>query len=432
MQVKTNVKASVPQMNHNQTLVCTQPPTDGHQSATHDRGLRRPRSLVVCFLDDVLVVYNYLKDTALEIDQTAFELLARYTTWKTVDEVVAELPHWDQDTVRQSVTMFREHHLLLAEDDEYDRGLEGHWQRWEDDARFFHFWTRGTFAGSIDSSLFQTEDGRWCQDASSFPWADEITPDNAPPPFERYPEAPRIYLPRAFLPLTQPYQDVLVARRTRRHFSPEPVGLRELSTLLHYTFGPMYFCDAGDFGIVQMKTSACGGSRHETECYVGVLNVQGVPPGLYHYCAIEHSLELLRSEFTPQMAVEACAGQPWVADVGCLFYISTMFERSNWKYRFSRVYRALLLNLGHLGQTFALTATALGLAPFVTVAIADAQIERWMGLNPFEESMMLMTACGSLRSEDHEALYMRVMSPTRIPLVRDYALPQNDGAGDSR
>jgi hypothetical protein len=206
--------------------------------------------------------------------------LARYTTWKTIDEVIAELPHWDQETVRQSVTMFREHHLLLAEDDEYDRGLEGHWQRWEDDARFFHFWTRGAFAGSLDNELFQTEDGRWCQDVSSFPWADEIMAENAPPPFKRYPEAPRVYLPRAFLPLTRPYHDVLVSRRSRRHFSPEPVGLRELSTLLHYTFGPMYFADADHFGILQMKTSACGNNDKAAIKNDRLLsaNVSGVPP----------------------------------------------------------------------------------------------------------------------------------------------------------
>jgi SagB-type dehydrogenase family enzyme len=426
------MEASALSVHHNQTLVRTQSPAQRDDAAAHECKFRRPRSLVVCFRDDDLVVYNYLKDISLEIDAAAFELLTRFTTWKTVDEVIAELPHWDPDAVRQSTTVLLEHHLLLAEADEYDRGLDGHWQRWEDDARFFHFWTRGTFVGSIDSSLFQTEDGHWRQAASSLPWADELTPANSPPPFKRYPEAPRLYLPRAFLPLTRPYQEVLVSRRTRRHFSTEPVGLRELSTLLHYTFGPMYFCDHGDFGILQMRTSACGGARHEAECYVGVLNVQGVPRGLYHYCAIEHSLELLRSEFTPEMAVNACAGQPWVADVGCLFYISTVFERSSWKYRFSRVYRALWLNLGHLGQTFALTATTLGLAPFVTAAIADEQIERWLGLDPFKESMMLMTACGSLLSEDRDALYVPVMGPTRIPLVCDHALPEGNGAGESR
>lgn len=395
-----------------------------NDSTANSRKLRCPRSLVVSFSHAELVIYNYLKNTWMEeVGLDAFELLIRFRDWNTIDEVFAELTEWEFDNVQDGVTLLLERHLLLAEGDEYDLGLDGSWQHWQDDALFFHFWTRGDFLGSAHPTLKQAENGRWYQEASNLPWGAEIRPEKSPPPFKRYPAAPRIYLPRAFIPLLLPYQETLVARRTIRNFSTEPVGLLELSTLLHLTFGPMYIKDDGAFGLLQVRTSASGGSRHEAECYVGVLNVQGIPNGLYHYCGVEHSLELLQTVFTPKMAVESCTGQAWVADVGAIFYIAAVFERMSWKYRMSFAYRAILLNAGYLGQTFALTATALGLGAFQTGATNYAEIERWLGLNPFEESLMLTTACGNVTPEDRKALYVPVMGPTSIPLVRDFPPP---------
>nr|WP_244938897.1 nitroreductase family protein [Actinomadura madurae] len=49
-------------------------------------------------------------------------------------------------------------------------------------------------------------------------------------------------------------------------------------------------------------------------------------------------------------------------------------ERMNVKYRAPRTYRACLLDAGHLAQTFALTATALGLGPAQTAAFRDSAV----------------------------------------------------------
>jgi SagB-type dehydrogenase family enzyme len=155
----------------------------------------------------------------------------------------------------------------------------------------------------------------------------------------------------------------------------------------------MHVVDSGRFGILQMRTSPAGGSRHEAECYLGVLSVEGLRPGLYHYSGLDHSLELLRPGFTPEMAVTASAGQPWLDKASCVFIITAMFERMSFKYRTSSTYKAILLNAGFLGQTCLLTATALGLDVFQTMAI-DTVVESWLGLDPFKEGLTLLLACG--------------------------------------
>ena len=85
-------------------------------------------------------------------------------------------------------------------------------------------------------------------------------------------------------------------------------------------------------------------------------------------------------------------GQPWYADASALVLMTAVFARTDWKYPYARAYRAVLLEAGHFCQTFCLTATALGLAPFCTAALADSAIERDLGLDGVTESVIY--ACG--------------------------------------
>jgi nitroreductase len=52
----------------------------------------------------------------------------------------------------------------------------------------------------------------------------------------------------------------------------------------------------------------------------------------------------------------------------------------------------VLLDAGHLCQTFLLVATSLGLAPFCTAALADSAIERDLRIDGVNESVIY--ACG--------------------------------------
>jgi hypothetical protein len=54
----------------------------------------------------------------------------------------------------------------------------------------------------------------------------------------------------------------------------------------------------------------------------------------------------------------------------------------------------VLLDAGHLGQTFCLTATRLGLAPFCTAALKDTLIERDLGIDGIAESVLYVTGIG--------------------------------------
>ena len=126
-------------------------------------------------------------------------------------------------------------------------------------------------------------------------------------------------------------------------------------------------------------------------------SVAGLESGIYHYLASEHQLELVAAtdpEESRQLVERATAGQWFFADADVAFVLTARFARSFWKYRrHAKAYRTLLLDAGHLSQTFYLVCTALGLGPWVTAALDDAAIERALGLDPMLEGVMAV--CGA-------------------------------------
>ena len=77
-----------------------------------------------------------------------------------------------------------------------------------------------------------------------------------------------------------------------------------------------------------------------------------------------------------------------------MFLITAVFPRSMWKYRFPRAYRVVLADAGHLCQTFCLVATYLRLAPFCTMALKDSLIERDLGIDGINESILYVAGVG--------------------------------------
>lgn len=221
-----------------------------------------------------------------------------------------------------------------------------------------------------------------------------VAEGGAPGAFKEYPDRPSLPLPRRPLPLNAPVEDVFALRRTHRHFSDDPVTLDELATLLFHSFAPHRFLDGGAFGTQQCRVSASAGARHEVEAYVVAYNVTGVPPGLYHYSVARHALELLDDDVSRERIASLTYRQD-ASYAGAFTVLTTaVANRLAWKYRHPRAYRLWMYDAGHYAQTFALTATALGLGPFQTVAFVDSEVERLLGVDPDEEFAVYLLAAG--------------------------------------
>jgi SagB-type dehydrogenase family enzyme len=182
-------------------------------------------------------------------------------------------------------------------------------------------------------------------------------------------------------------------RRTHRRFGDGPIPVQALATLLGLTFGVQAWALAEE-GPLALKTSPSGGARHSLEAYVWVRHVDGVPAALYHYRPGEHSLTRLDTGRVPGHVTEWLPIQDGYEGAAVLVALTSELARVAWRYRSARAYRVVLLEAGHLAQTFCLAATALGLAPFCTAALADAVIEHDLGLDAAAQPVMYMVGAG--------------------------------------
>ncbi len=188
---------------------------------------------------------------------------------------------------------------------------------------------------------------------------------------------------------------VLRQRRTWRNFSKDEVSNESFASLMELSFAVQRWEKIPKVGKLAQKTSPSGGSLHPLEAYVVVLKVEGVAPGIYHYDAIGRRLQELRKGATAAEVQKFLAGQWWFRDAAFVVFLTAVFARTQWKYDYARAYRAILLEAGHLCQTFCLTATWLDLAPFCTVALADTAIEKALKLDGISESVIYAMGAGA-------------------------------------
>jgi SagB-type dehydrogenase family enzyme len=253
------------------------------------------------------------------------------------------------------------------------------WIEWSPAAAFFHFSTKN---GRFPEDLEQRE-RELVEKAAHHP---------QPEPTKRV-EGSRTRLANA-APLAGNLHTALMQRRTWRRFSDQPVPAAALSTLLDRTFKVHARGRVAGQGDVVVKTSPSGGARHPIEAYVLAWNVDGVQPGAYHYDSAADELVDLRRPISAADIPNLLAHQTYFAGAGAAVIMCPVFARTMWRYGHSRAYRTVLIDAGHLGQTFCLVATALGLAPFTTMAFSESSLEELLGLDGVSECPIYVAGVG--------------------------------------
>ena len=342
--------------------------------------MRRARSLLVSWQERKLVLLNYLTRVSASAAPEAVPILHLLEDWTRVSDLFSLLPRYSPRSIRAGISGLLKNTFLVEEgtpEAKRDADLATVWSNWLPYASF-HFGTKDVHFTSL--MQYKRLPKRIFRDP--------------PPLLKSYRKAPRIYLPREQVAEGE-FTRVLMARRTHREYSRKTIPLSLLSKLLHYTWGVTGKVNGTPFGPGFLKTSPSGGARHPGEVYVLAMRIQGLAQGLYHYDGLHHRLEWLKSIPALKKAVAYTAGQDFLQDASALFLMTAVFPRSMWKYRFPRAYRVVLLDAGHLCQTFCLVATWLGLAPFCTAALRDTLIEQDLGLDGIREAAIYVAGVGT-------------------------------------
>jgi SagB-type dehydrogenase family enzyme len=360
---------------------------------------RRSPFLVSYWIGPALVFENYVKRQRTAGDAFVCELLGFCGTGKTFGELSERFSRLGQRALRAGIRQLLKCSLLETRGTDSaaaDRRWAG-WESWNPAAGYFHFATK-------DPKFEASEEG----DARGLRRIAKLRA--LPSRVKKYPRVSVVKMPR--MKATTQFPRVLLERRTWRGFSNKPVEMEKFSQLLWLSFGVQGWARIPGVGRLALGTSPSGGGMHPFEVYVLVRRVQGVDAGIYHYDAVGHRLERLREGIRKADIKRMLAGQRWAGEAGFVALLTAVFERTQWKYQHARAYRVVLAEAGHLCQTFCLTATWLGLAPFCTMALEDTRIERALGINGVNESVIYAAGAGTRPPEKPTAERWRVKDKT--------------------
>ena len=351
------------------------------RTASKKEAYRRSPFLVSHWLGPALVFENYVTRQRIAGHPFVAEFLHFCGAGRTFAELMGRFPEQGQRALRAGVRQLLKYSLLETCRKESNRTARkwASWQSWNPAAGFFHFSTK-----DVEFEAPQGGEGsRLRALARERP---------LPPRVKKYPGAVAARLPR--VKAETEFTRVLEERRTWREFSKKPVALEQLAELLWLSFGVQGWARIPGVGRLALTTSPSGGAMHPFEVYVLVRQVAGLGSGIYHYDAGGHRLELLRKGASKSQIEKMLAGQRWCGEAAFVVLLTAVFSRTQWKYGHPRAYRVVLAEAGHLCQTFCLTATWQGLAPFCTMALADTTIERALGIDGVSESVLYAAGAG--------------------------------------
>jgi len=344
--------------------------------------LRRARCLFLYWRDGQLFFHNFARRLTVSGRPVTCEVLDFFDRWRTSQAAITHFADYTQRSVRSALTQLVQHGLLLPKDSPevaQDSRIAKEWSAWLPQGSF-HFSTKD--APYVDRS-------GWSLDRLK-----SIMPKTPQPKiFKTVKGAKKTPLPQRIFPDSE-FIRVLMGRKTHRRFTKQELPLEAVSQLLSMVWGVNGYMYSPRFGKLLQKTSPSAGARNPGEVYVMALRVKGLKRGLYHYDQADHCLETISNSATREKAWLYCARQHFVRKAAALFLMTAVFPRTMWKYHHARAYRVVLLDAGHLCQTFCLVATWLGLAPFCTAALKDTLIERDLGIDGIRESVLYIAGVG--------------------------------------
>jgi SagB-type dehydrogenase family enzyme len=240
-------------------------------------------------------------------------------------------------------------------------------------------------------------DARAYHDATKHSWA-SVRADphvldwgNKPFLFKVYPDAPARPLPRELPPPSLPALEA-VARGVARPGRTR-VDLLALAQLLFFSAGLTKRRVYPGGETQHFRASPSTGALYQTEVYVVAGAVDGLAPGVYHFCPGDFTLRLLRPG-DHRAALAAAAGRgDLVDDAPATVVLTAIHWRNTWKYR-ARAFRHFFWDAGTLLATMLATATASDVAARVLVGFADAVVNGLVGVDPAREGSLALVPLG--------------------------------------
>lgn len=204
-----------------------------------------------------------------------------------------------------------------------------------------------------------------------------------------------IDLPKQFseLAIKQDFLSIIEGRKSDRVYKDAPLSLLQLSYLLWVTQGVK---EIRGNHYATIRNVPCGGARHEFETYLMIQHIEGVEPGLYHYCADVHALELLKAEKNSKPVIDdMLSHQGWAQKASVVFLWSIVPYRAEWRYSIW-AHRIALIDIGHVGENLYLGCQSIGLGTCGIGAFNQDYCDQYCAFDTEEEFTVYTATVGVL------------------------------------
>jgi SagB-type dehydrogenase family enzyme len=196
------------------------------------------------------------------------------------------------------------------------------------------------------------------------------------------PEIVRLPTPRFEGPVS--VEQTLLARRSMRTFSRDPLTVDDLTQLLWAAQGITH--------AQGYRTAPSAGALYPLELYVVAGHVIGLPTGFYRYRGREHALHIKSPRDLRKEMAAAAHGQRPVERAPASFLFTAVYDRMTAKYG-RRGVRYVDMEAGHAAQNLCLQAVALDLKSVVIGAFQDEALKQ-IAMIPAEEAPLYLVPVG--------------------------------------
>jgi SagB-type dehydrogenase family enzyme len=191
----------------------------------------------------------------------------------------------------------------------------------------------------------------------------------------------------------QSLEEILLNRRSRRHYQTSSLSLTEISQILWAAYGLKEPESSRKYAGKGDRTCPSAGAIFPLEIYLVAGNITGIPSGFYHFIPAEHALEQIHDQDLRKDIYHTAYPREMIRVApACLIYAAIegrVMERYGERGR----QRYIPMDIGHSAQNVYLQAEALGLGTCAIGAFDDEGLIQVLVL-PAEEIPLYMMPLG--------------------------------------
>lgn len=243
---------------------------------------------------------------------------------------------------------------------------------------------------------------------------------STPSPFKTYHSDKKLNL-MPYLPFkNNPFTGAPMASVKEERYAP---GLESVSRLLYFTNGVTGILKYPHGQSVVLRAAPTAGGLYPTEIYLAIRKMSNVKDGIYNFQVRDHSIIPVWEGNFWDKVTQYCLGHDALAQSNLLMIMTSVYQRSVWRYH-ERAYRRILLDTGHVLGNVVAYAPEEGYVPYPIGGFIDHFLNRLLFLDESKEGVLMVIALPQRKHLDSEKIHSTPTAKSQDKQVEEAIIPK--------